>query len=484
MLFKNIKKGFSLLELILVLGVGTMVAFMKFQDMRNEQENILASAVGQQMKQIGEAVNGYINIRYDKLALLSNATGTGTDPGPRACNGSVCEISYQTLVNEGLLPSSYTGINAQKSPYKILLKRDGTSPNYVINGVITTAASWTENDNIRYDLLGKAMFSAGIDSGVTKTSTAVSGYNEQWTETSTNFNNITTPGQLAFRVGYNSALYSVYLRRDGTLPMTGDLNMGGNNISNVKNITASGKITTTDDISGNNISANGQIRSIGNIISGANLISHNGYGNPLTIGGDNAGDDFEIKLSGQKQLDILSDNSAPITLAANGNIEVRNPQNGVVGVNLNHDGSINTIGKITASGNITSSQIISAQYLKTNQIIVAGATCSDNGLIAKDSEGSSLNCVNGKWTKLLLKPTMYHLEFEPMATTGGGNIYKLLNLGSHLFCVFSGEQANATGGLTKHAFVYQNNDYTWTLEMRIVYFTAGVGTWAKATCFD
>ncbi|ECY0499793.1 prepilin-type N-terminal cleavage/methylation domain-containing protein, partial [Salmonella enterica subsp. enterica serovar Montevideo] len=37
------KKGFSLLELILVLGVGTMVSFMKFQDMRNNQENILAS---------------------------------------------------------------------------------------------------------------------------------------------------------------------------------------------------------------------------------------------------------------------------------------------------------------------------------------------------------------------------------------------------------------------------------------------------------
>ena len=45
------KKGFSLLELILVLGVGTMVAFMKFQDMRNEQESALASAVGQQLKQ-------------------------------------------------------------------------------------------------------------------------------------------------------------------------------------------------------------------------------------------------------------------------------------------------------------------------------------------------------------------------------------------------------------------------------------------------
>lgn len=66
---KQNKKGFSLLELILVLGVGSMMAFMRFQDMRNDQETVIAKAVGQQMKQIGEAVNGYINIRYDKLSM-------------------------------------------------------------------------------------------------------------------------------------------------------------------------------------------------------------------------------------------------------------------------------------------------------------------------------------------------------------------------------------------------------------------------------
>ncbi len=219
-------RGFSLLELILVLGVGTMVAFMKFQDMRNEQEAIVARSVGQQMKQMGEAVNKYISIRYDKLATLSNAAGNGTDPGPRTCTTSGCDITYQTLINEGLLPSSYTGINVAKSSYKIFLKRSGTSPNYVINGLVTTSSSWTENGAIRYDLIGKAIQEAGIDSGVTKTATTVSGYNGQWTETATNFPIITTAGQFAYRTGYDAALYSVYLRRDGTLPMTGDLNMG------------------------------------------------------------------------------------------------------------------------------------------------------------------------------------------------------------------------------------------------------------------
>ena len=144
------KNGFSLLELILVLGVGTTLAFLKFQDMLHDQEEVKASAAGQQIKQLGEAVNGYINIRYDKLSTLSNSTGTGTDPGPRTCttSNSVCSISYQTLINEGLLPSTYVARNSFGSDYSIQLKRSGTSPNYIIDGIIdgiiVTNSSWIE----------------------------------------------------------------------------------------------------------------------------------------------------------------------------------------------------------------------------------------------------------------------------------------------------------------------------------------------------
>ncbi|MCZ5841208.1 prepilin-type N-terminal cleavage/methylation domain-containing protein, partial [Escherichia coli] len=56
------KKGFTLLEVSIVLGIGTLIAFMKFQDMRNNQESVLADNVGTQIKQLGEAVNRYISI--------------------------------------------------------------------------------------------------------------------------------------------------------------------------------------------------------------------------------------------------------------------------------------------------------------------------------------------------------------------------------------------------------------------------------------
>lgn len=452
----KIKKGFSLLELTLVLGVGTIVAFMKFQDMKNEQESILASAVGQQMKQIGEAVNGYINIRYDKLSTLSNAAGTGTDPGPRTCSGSVCEISYQTLINEGLLPSAFTGTNANKSSYKIILKRDGTSPNYVINGLITTSTAWIEGSKTRYDLLGNAMQTAGIDSGMTRTTSNAFGYGGQWSETSANFNNITSAGQLAFRVGFNSALYSVYLRRDGTLPMTGDLNLDGHNINNVAALNATGNITTTGDLQARNIKATGKIDADGNISAGNWVWAKNGYGDVIGMGGDAYGGDYEIRLEAAKQLTLYSPSAGNYTtvLQVNRNTKIDqrlglmgyDPNDlpsgwggglrtldvyaagtvgagsgGAVNAYLNSSGNIYASNDINvghqvntqyvwASGNLNSNYIHSngnidadgrlnvGEYAYINGQASVGGGCSPNGLQGRTSAGQLLSCVNGVWT--------------------------------------------------------------------------------------
>ncbi|WP_349334679.1 shufflon system plasmid conjugative transfer pilus tip adhesin PilV [Enterobacter roggenkampii] len=451
----KIKKGFSLLELTLVLGVGTIVAFMKFQDMKNEQESILASAVGQQMKQIGEAVNGYINIRYDKLSTLSNAAGTGTDPGPRTCSGSVCEITYQTLINEGLLPSTYTGTNANKSSYKIILKRDGTSPNYVINGLITTSTAWIEGGKTRYDLLGKAMQTAGIDSGMTKTTSIASGHSGQWSETSANFNNITSTGQLAFRVGFNSALYSVYLRRDGTLPMTGDLNLDGHNINNVDALNATGNITTTGDLQARNIKATGKIDADGNISAGNWVWAKNGYGDAIGFGGDAGGGDYEIRLdNGTRYLSIYSPNAADYTTVLkvdrNAKIDQRlglmgydpnelpsgwggglrtldvyaagtvgTGSGGTVNAYMNSSGNIYASGNIEAAKNVKGATLESTgratvgEFVQVNGTVSEGDSCSTNGLMGRTGNGTPMYCIDGYWTNIVSSKTKNGGMFLP-----------------------------------------------------------------------
>ena len=413
------KKGFSLLELILVLGVGAMISFIKFQDMKNEQEAIIARSVGQQIKQIGEAVNGYINIRYDKIALLSNSSGNGTDPGPRTCTGSVCEITYQTLVNEGLLPTTYSAKNSFGSDYTIQLKRSGISPNYIVDGMIMTNSSWVEGGHIRYDMLGKAMQAAGVDSGVTKSNTIINGYSNGWNYSNSSFPSISKPGTLGYRVGYNSSMYSVYLRRDGTLPMTGNLNMGNQNIINANNITAAGTITGQALKSTSNANIGGKLAVTGTTTltgavqvnntlntTGAITTSNNITGSSITGttitsrgetytqnwfrtlgdggiyfqkygGGWNMTDANTIKAYGGKNIATTGSISASGNITANGNIK---------------GGSITSTGQIVSNG-----RIIANEYLQINGIATAGAACSPNGLQGKDATGKILPCVNGVW---------------------------------------------------------------------------------------
>ncbi|MED5706180.1 shufflon system plasmid conjugative transfer pilus tip adhesin PilV [Enterobacter hormaechei] len=417
---KQNKKGFSLLELILVLGVGSMMAFMRFQDMKTEQENVMAKAVGQQMKQIGEAVNGYINIRYDKLSTLTSSSSQSSDPGPRTCNGSGCEITYQTLINEGLLPVSYTGVNAQKSSYKIMLKRSGATPNYVVNGLITTTLPWSESGKLRYDLLGKAMQEAGIDSGMTRTTSNAFGYGGQWSETSANFNNITSAGQLAFRVGFNSALYSVYLRRDGTLPMTGNLNMGGQSVYNAQDITAAG--TTTTGILETNTATVGatlNVAGVTTLASDLNVSGNgqvNGYLNSnKTLSGATVTSRSETYT--QNWFRTLGDGGIYFQKYGGGwNMGDRATINAYGGKNVQtsagfYGGYIKSTGNIDANGRVNA-----GEFIYINGQANVGWGCSPNGLQGRTPEGAILSCVNGVW-----KSSSARIERTQFLVSSGSN---------------------------------------------------------------
>lgn len=268
------------------------------------------------------------------------------------------------------------------------------------------------------------MQAAGIDSGMTQSATLVSGLQGTWKETSTDYSNITSAGLMAYRVGYDSAMYSVYLRRDGTLPMTGDLNMDGNNIKNVSNLDATGNLTTTGNIYGKEIVASGKV------VAGGEIIAHNGYGDEIALGGDDGSDDYELRLGSNKPLSIYSPKAekySRVLHVESGNVSINNrlglmgadPNNvptgwmgGLTTVDVYANGTLaagrnggvsaymNANGEIFASGNIHSDKTIDANYFLPNSNEVVGTACPTQGLISKESTGAIISCQDGIWRRI------------------------------------------------------------------------------------
>ena len=421
----NIKnnKGFTLIELILVISIGSLISFLSFQELIKKQDTLLAQSAGEQINKVGNAVNSYIAVHYDDLSKLQNSTNNTTDPGPRTCITStgICTITIQTLINEGILPSTFSGTNSFNSGYSISLKRTGSSPYYNINGLVLTNNSWIGSGNkVRYDLLGTAMQKAGIDSGMSNSSTnKISGYNGSWSVDNTTFSNINKTGLLAYQVGYGSYSYSIYLRRDGTLPMTGNLDMGTQSIYNAKNITASGT-TQSGTLRSTGATAVGTTLNVAGATTLSGAVSAN---NNLNVAGTttlagtnvngqlNANSNFMVagtsNLRGATTLNSTLNVAGTSTFAnatINGGLTVAGAEtiNGVLTVN----NAINASGNITSNGQVRGSTVVSGgrstvgEFLQLNGTATANGSCSPNGLVGRTNTGDLLSCVSGKWTSV------------------------------------------------------------------------------------
>lgn len=250
---KRNQGGFSLIDVLLALGVAILISGITLTGIRRTNESNQASAVGEQIKGVGTALNTYVSLRYDTLVTAVPGTddvgspGTAADPGPRTCvctvgtgscaapgNIKICTITSETLRRNGLLPSNFTGINAFGSAYEYrirVLPQGGST--VLVDGMVWTQDAYTMEGEERFDLLGQAMMVAGADSGMTRsTATNMEGFNGAWSESSIGVNRL---GVLGYRVGYNTFGYAAYLRLNGG-EMLGDIDMGNNNIFNIETL--------------------------------------------------------------------------------------------------------------------------------------------------------------------------------------------------------------------------------------------------------
>lgn len=351
---KSSSLGFTLLELMLVLGVLVVLGTLAFAGQVRDRDLALARATGQQIKIIGNALNEYIATNHESLVNLISAPGA-TDPGgPRICDttSTTCTINVNTLINSGSLPPGFRGITPYQSAYVIKIKRRpiGGTGTYSLDGLVTTALPWITAGTVpRYDLLGAAIQQAGADAGMSRASaTKIDGYNGMWSATSTDFSGINKVGLLGYRAGYSSNAYGAFLRLDGSTKMTGPLDMGINTIENAQDIMAKGGIQAQS------MYINGGVIQLGPTTS--NLIYQNSGagGNNETVLSQNNGvlivdsTGNPADLAAVRKINASGDITTQGNIIANGQLQIHNKGSDGNTLSLYNQGSLANTGKIYA----------------------------------------------------------------------------------------------------------------------------------------
>lgn len=194
----------------------------------------------------------------------------------------VCELPLNALIADKHLPVGWSPTTSWESPIRVFFRRvpptrpnipascvtdptSGNCPSYPITVSVPAAGvpdhpslyevryliiaenAWADDDamsNVRWKDLGIAARTIGATGGVsgyadflagTSGSGIADGLFGGWRETSVTWPLITR-GQLVVSGGAKASSYNKYARRDGSLPMTGALNLNGHQITNARDV--------------------------------------------------------------------------------------------------------------------------------------------------------------------------------------------------------------------------------------------------------
>ena len=247
---KSNQQGYTLVELMLVLVIISIIAAMAIIAENERAMKTRADVLAGQVTEVGMALDGYISNNYATLSNTANALPT---------------VTISSLIASRYLPADYKDTNIAGN-YNIQLRRvAGTDGNQIVYGLVSTD-TWNVKGKIDYTLLNRAANKIGVLGGVTLFSADnVTGSGGTWTETKANFPTvIKSSGQLFYRTWYGINSGSPYLRRDGTLPMIGNLNMNNNDINNIRELNTGGQALGI----GGDVNAKGKMDVTGKVQSG------------------------------------------------------------------------------------------------------------------------------------------------------------------------------------------------------------------------
>ncbi|CCD28939.1 putative PilV-like protein [Candidatus Glomeribacter gigasporarum BEG34] len=265
-----------LIEIAIVTAIAMMMAGAQLWKQRQQVLADVRSAQGTVLRRIGEGVNQYIVNHYSALIGDTPIPGVAEIYAP-----TIAELQATGDLDQGFQPVSL--LNGL--PYVVALSRTPagcTPPACDISGLVYIRGAITDPSTGAPQPLGDALASLGGDGAYSDTLTPdrLSGPNDAWA-TRNPLGNVASV--LAMRVGYGTSGFSQFVRRDGALPMEGDLNFQGtdgarHNITHVQavnanTVTTEGDIRVGDTVYAGRVISSGRISAHGGLYSGHTIYS-------------------------------------------------------------------------------------------------------------------------------------------------------------------------------------------------------------------
>jgi type II secretory pathway pseudopilin PulG len=226
--------GFMLLELMLTMVIISAFSIMGLAQQVEELGDTRMVAQGKAMVTLQAAQNSYITAYYNELLSGLPITLPGGAHVVDPFNPTLAEL---IALNVGL-PASFNTFAFNGGQYRVKI---------INNGGQLEALAWVDRpflaSNGRPDLprLGVASQAIGPDAGFS-TTTSPSTYKTRAMAAEEANPAGAVAGILVARSGYNTLSMQAFLRRDGSLAMTGDLRMGARSINDAKDVSASGTV--------------------------------------------------------------------------------------------------------------------------------------------------------------------------------------------------------------------------------------------------
>ena len=398
------KRGFTLIELMLVLAIllGAMTLEMKRR--ASEMEWQRAVAAGRQIRTVADAAAAYLVNNEGRLK-------SGTDPNCLPMGSFPCEIGTAALVVQQLLPATFVAQNVWGSDYSVSVSLTGSAPNQGLSALVVTLSPWLDPSTGEAKLadLGRAVAELGQDGGYSVSPTSVSGFKGGWTATAgVASNRIAAKGQLAVRTGYASSAFRQFLRRDGSTEMTGNLQMGGFDINGGRDFSAAGPVsagsltasstTATGAFSAGSMSAPGQV-SAGQVSAAREVSGVSGSFSGRVLAG--AGTWDSVSSTG---LARITGNATAGSVSTGGALSVGDLQvsrltvpgtltagTASVSGTLSAPNGTSSTGAVGIGGSVVSGETM------VSGVSVEDSNCPQTGLISRTYDGVPLYCYNGVW---------------------------------------------------------------------------------------